>query len=170
VTSLLTVRPGLAVEATSRPVAHQPVVRAGSAPWSLRDLTQVTRTLMVSGTGLLVAWLVASGTTSLEKQEYAVAGAIVATTLAVTGLAGWLLAGVRCLRAERACSLPMVRGLVARRTPAEPGPAAMNGPVTVSGMRHHHRQDCLMVKGKAVYAVGGGHLLPCPICLSTVTP
>lgn len=159
------VRPRLGVRA-AQPAETVVAAARRTVPWSLQDLRRLVRTFAVGLTGLVVAWLVASGTTDLVHQEYAVAGGIVATAVAVTGLAGWLLAGVRALRAERAQSLPQIRELIARRSPeTAPVPAqAVDGPVTAPGMTHYHDAACLMVRGKAAQPADVPALLPCPIC------
>jgi hypothetical protein len=137
----------------------------GPVPWGLADLRRLVRVLALSGTGLVVAWLVASGTTDPGRQAYAVAGGIVATAVAVAGLAGWLLAGMRAVRLQRDGSVRDVRALLALRSPGvvEPASAAL---VTAPGMTHVHDAACQMVRGKAVSAVDGrSSLARCPICL-----
>ena len=132
-------------------------------PWSMPDLRRLVRAIVLSSTGLVVAWLVASGTTDLEHQEYAVAGGIVATTVAVAGLAGWLLAGMRSVRDLREEAVQDLRALLLRRSPASP--ATAGDLVTAAGMTHYHRASCLMVRGKAAgSARRGSALVPCPIC------
>ena len=130
--------------------------------WSLDDLRRLIRMLALSGTGLVVAWLVASGTTDLPRQEMAVAGGIVATTVALAGLSGWLLAGMRGVRELRDDAVRNARGLIVRRSATIDSPALAGDLVTAQGMTHQHLASCLMVRGKAVRAASG--LAPCPIC------
>jgi hypothetical protein len=158
-------RPGLA--SAHAPVAEEAVeaVPARASLWVMDDLRRLVRMLGLSGTGLVVAWLVASGTTDPARQEYAVAGGIVATAVAVAGLAGWLLAGMRSLRVRRDDAVLGARELLARRSPTSSATAA--GLVTAKGMTHYHDVACLMVRGKDVRAVRGARLAaltPCPVC------
>ena len=146
-------------------------------PWTLHDLRRLVRSLAVSITALAVAWLFASGTTRLSYQEYAIAGAIVGTAVAVAGLTGWLLAGVRALRAERARALTQVRAVLSQRAPAQeerslglPEQPAVGGAVSAPGMSRYHDSACLMVRGKPVHevlAAEAAALAPCPICVAT---
>jgi len=141
-----------------------------SLPWELADLRRVVRVLALSGTGLVVAWLVASGTTDPARQAYAVAGGIVATALAIAGLAGWVLAGMRAVRVQRDTSIGDVRALLALRSPVVAGrPTAAL--VSVPGTTHVHDAGCLMVRGKAVRPLRSTAVLArCPICLPRETP
>src|SRR5205823_3136563 len=91
----LMARPRLGAPAREAVLEHEQTAPVRSHLWSLHDLRRLLRMLALSGTGLVVAWLVASGTTDLPRQEMAVAGGIVAATIALAGLSGWLLAGVR---------------------------------------------------------------------------
>jgi hypothetical protein len=150
--------------AVARPAAK--TVKDTQLPWELADLRRLVRVLALSGTGLVVAWVVASGTTDPARQEYAVAAAVVGTALAVAGMAGWLLAGMRAVRRLRADELQDVQGLLARRSEVPGAPASPGGRVTGRGMSHHHDPTCLMVRGKAVRAARGKGLTPCPVCLS----
>jgi hypothetical protein len=133
--------------------------------WDLGDLRRLVRMLALSSTGLVIAWVVASGTTDLPRQEMAVAGGIVATTVAIAGLSGWLLAGMRAVRELRDEAVRDSRALIARRTVAVGSPALTGDLVTAEGMTHHHLPSCLMVRGKSTRAVGQRTLTPCPICL-----
>ena len=80
------VRPRLGVRAAQPADTVAPAARR-TVPWKLDDLRRLVRVLAVSITGLVLAWLVASGTTDLVRQEYAVAGGIVATALAAASFA-----------------------------------------------------------------------------------
>ena len=141
-----------------------------AVPWELGDLRRLVRVLAVSSTGLVVAWLVASGTTDPARQAYAVAGGIVATAAAIAGLAGWLLAGMRAVRGLRDSSVREVRALLTRRSAVAVAPAVATL-VTAPGMTRVHDAGCLMVRGKAVRAVRGRSALArCQICLPRETP
>lgn len=152
---------------TTRPPAA--AVPQREHPWELADLRRLVRVLGLSGTGLVVAWLVASGTTDPARQEYAAAGGVVATALTVAGLAGWVLVGVRAVRVRRHALGQEVRALVVRRTPVA-APVAVGTLVTVRGTAHRHQPQCLMVRGKTVRAVRGTALAPCPVCLPGEAP
>jgi hypothetical protein len=130
--------------------------------WGLSDLRRLVRMLALSSTGLVIAWLVASGTTDLPRQEMAVAGGIVAIAIAIAGLAGWLLAGMHAVRELRENAARDARALIARRAVTGETPLAAGGLVAAEGMSHHHLPSCLMVRGKALRTASG--LLPCPIC------
>lgn len=161
---------GLVVPAAAVARLAAEPVKDTQLPWELADLRRLVRVLALSGTGLVVAWVVASGTTDPARQEYAVAAGIVATALAVAGMAGWLLAGMRAVRRLRADELHDVRELLARRSDVPAAPASPGGRVTGRGMSHHHDPDCLMVRGKPVRAARGKGLTPCPVCLPAVAP
>ena len=166
----LMARPRLRVTSAGEPAVHDRTADAAvlesspprAMPWGLPDLRRLVRAIALSGTGLVVAWLVASGTTDLAHQEYAVAGGIVATTVEIAGLAGWLLAGMRSVRELRQEAVDDVRVLLLRRSPASP--ATAGDLVTAAGMTHYHRASCLMVRGKPAGLVGASALAPCPIC------
>ena len=159
---MLTVRPVLvraaaetAVETPDRP----------QLPWAMTDVRRLLRTLGLGATGLVVAWTVASGTTQLSRQGYAIVAGILATGAAAAGCAGWLLAGTRAVRTERARLMTEVNALIARRSP-QPLAAAATGLVTAKGMRHVHEASCPMARGKALQAASADHSLEaCPICL-----
>jgi hypothetical protein len=171
----LLVQPGVSsthVAALEAPVI-QPTAAVRASLWGMDDLRRLLRVLALSGTGLVVAWLVASGTTDPARQEYAVAGGIVATALAVAGLAGWLLAGMRTLRQRREGAVHRAREVLARRTGTADSPATAGALVTAKGMTHYHRASCLMVRGKAVRAVRGTRLAAltaCPVCRPGESP
>jgi len=159
---------GSAADVTAERPAEQ--AQRQTVPWEIADLRRLTRVLALSGTGLLVSWLVASGTTDPARQAYAVAAGIVATAVAVSGLAGWLLAGMRAVRVQRETAVPHVRALLARRSPVVELPTS-NGLVTAAGMTHVHDPGCQMVRGKSLQdVVGPSSLAPCPICLPGEAP
>lgn len=160
------------VAAAPAGTAKQPLAGAvlqREHPWELADLRRLVRVLALSGTGLVLAWLVASGTTDPARQEYAVAGGVVATALTLAGLAGWVLAGARAVRVRRHASVQELRALLAERTPV-PAAVVLGALVTVRGTAHRHQPTCLMVRGKTVRAVRGTALAPCPVCLPGETP
>lgn len=144
--------------------------------WGLSDLRRLIRMLALSTTGIVIAWLVASGTTDLPRQETAVAGGIVATAVAIAGLTGWLLAGMRTVRELREEAVHDMRALLARRSqPSEtPAPSKTSGLtgdlVTGAGMTHYHLATCLMVRGKATETAVGAAQTACPLCLPGERP
>jgi hypothetical protein len=138
--------------------------------WGLHDLRRLIRMLALSATGIVIAWLVASGTTDLSRQETAVAGGIVATAVAIVGLTGWLLAGMRTVRELREDAVQDMRALIARRSEVTETPALTGDLVTGAGMTHYHLASCLMVRGKATQVVDGTQLSPCPLCLPGEQP
>jgi len=162
---------GPADAGTSPKPLHRDVPRRAE-PWDLADLRRLTRTSSLSSTGVVVSWLVASGTTDPAKQQYAVAGGVVAAALTVAGLAGWVLAGMRTVRVRRREAVQDVRVLLARRRIVAPEPAAgvVAAPVTVRGTTHRHVRTCVMVRGKPVGVVRNKSLSPCPICRAGEQP
>jgi hypothetical protein len=168
-------RPGATASAAAAPVREELLDAAPARPhlWALADLRRLVRALALSGTGLVLAWLVASGTTDPARQEYAVAGGVVATAVALAGLTGWLLAGTRAVRVRRYAEMQDVRALLARRAPETQVASPAGALVTVAGATHWHDSDCLMVRGKDVRPVRTaerGALLPCPVCLPREAP
>jgi hypothetical protein len=138
--------------------------------WGLHDLRRLIRMLALSATGIVIAWLVASGTTDLSRQETAVAGGIVATAVAIVGLTGWLLAGMRTVRELREEAVHDMRALIARRSTVTETPVLTGDLVTGAGMTHYHLGSCLMVRGKATQLVDGTQQIACPLCLPGEQP
>lgn len=171
----LLVQPGVSSMPVAAVEAHvvQPTAAVRASLWVMDDLRRLLRMLALSGTGLVVAWLVASGTTDPARQEYAVAGGIVATAVAIAGLAGWLLAGMRSVRECREGAVRGAREVVARRAGTADSPVTAGALVTAKGMTHYHQASCLMVRGKAVRAVRGTRLAAltaCPVCRPGESP
>ena len=159
---MLTVRP-LLVRAAAETAVETP--ERPQVPWAMTDMRRLLRTLGLAATGLVLAWTVASGTTHVARQGYAIVAGIVAAGAAAAGCAGWLLAGTRAVRAERARLMTEVNALIARRSP-QPQAVPAQGLVTAKGMRHVHDASCPMARGKAVHAVPAEHsLTACPVCL-----
>ena len=152
---------GTSIEPLQRQVPRQ------AEPWDLADLRRLVRALALSGTGLVVSWLVASGTTDPAKQQYAVAGGVVAAAFTLAGLSGWVLSGMRAVRVCRCEAVQDVRALLARRSAVPTSEAAGVVPVlvTVRGTTHRHAPDCVMVRRKPVRVVRNRALSPCPVCL-----
>src|SRR4051794_11766223 len=158
----LLARPRLRASAARALERTQPLDEPRPSLWRLSDLRRLVRVLALSSTGLVIAWLVASGTTDLPRQEMAVAGGIVAIAIAIAGMSGWLLAGMHAVRELREDAARDARALIAGRTMAVENPLVAGGLVAAEGMSHHHLASCLMVRGKALRTATG--LLPCPIC------
>jgi hypothetical protein len=109
------------------------------------------------------AWFATSGEGVVDDQVVWVTVAAGALMLAGATSGAWLLAGRRAvgLRARHALPIPdegAVADVVDLRVkpPVAATAAATNGtgPVAASGMRHYHRPDCPLARGKAVAPAG----------------
>ncbi|MFN2539957.1 MAG: hypothetical protein ABR549_17635 [Mycobacteriales bacterium] len=160
-TAMIGARPVVVRAATAEPAE---VPDRARLPWAVSDIRRLVRNLALGGTGLVLAWTVASGTTQVSRQGYAIVGGVVAAVAAAAGCAGWLLSGTRAVRAERARLMVEVNALIARRSP-QPTTTLEAGLVTANGMRHFHQATCPMARGKALRPVTAQDSLgACPIC------
>jgi hypothetical protein len=130
-----------------------------SSPWgsTQRVVLAVGWTLALCAVGF--AWFATSGEAVLDDQFRWVAVAAGGVMLAGAVSGAWLLAGRRAvgLRTRHALPVPDAGEIAAVvdlrvKTPVATAPTATNGtrPVAASGMRHFHRPDCPMARGKTV--------------------
>lgn len=126
---------------------------------------------MVIGAALVViGWMALSGTLDLDRQTGFVILGLVGTMLALAGLGGALLGGMRAIRDRRAVVVRCIALLAELTAPAAaPGPAE-SALLSGDGMTHFHRADCLLAEGKSLRAADAdGHRAagrrPCPVCL-----
>jgi hypothetical protein len=128
--------------------------------------------LCLSGVGLLVCWIGASGNPYRDPELAWAAGGIGAVAVAGAGATAWLLTGVRELQARKR--------RLGRRTEAIAAAAGARRGATVTendrsslvsapGMTRYHRPDCLLVRGKpatrrtlAAHTKAGRR--PCGVC------
>ncbi|WP_156869966.1 hypothetical protein [Sporichthya polymorpha] len=136
------------------------------ALWTRADLV-VTVVLLAAGVLLVVlAWFGASDTTDWDSQMSWTALAMIGVVVACAGVGGWLYRGFARVRVEaRAVRRSVGRRIAARTAPAAGADDAVDRRrVTVAGMAHHHRADCLLVRGKPVVAADETLLKPCGVC------
>lgn len=123
----------------------------------------VTAVLIVVGVVLiLIAWIGASDTTEWDTQLSWTALSMVGVVVVCVGVGIWLFRGFARVRAEAREVRRLLAARVARTAPA--ATAVLDGErVTVAGMAHHHRADCLLVRGKTTVPATGD-LPRCGVC------
>lgn len=145
------------------PAAEQPY------PWVVPDLFRWFGLLLLSATGLVVAWWGVSGTAQVSGQVSWINVGVGAVVLGGLGNMTWLLQGRRALAIRRRRLLADVAARAATSAyPTEP--VATSDPrVAVAGATRHHRPDCPAVAGKKVQRVSlAAHeragRRPCGLC------
>lgn len=120
-------------------------------PWVVPDLFRWFGLLLLSATGLVVAWWGVSGTARAGAQVAWVNVGVAALILGGLGNMTWLLQGRRALAIRRRALLAEIStradSPLAYPTDLTSMPAAR---VAVRGTIHHHRPDCAAVVGKKV--------------------
>lgn len=166
-----------------RPAARDAPPRPGSplvaalveGPWELPHLASLSSRLAVASLGLVVSWIGSSGTTSWNAQQAWTAVGIGSVVLGMTGIVGWLRAGVAELRAfkvEQLSRRQLHRVVDAGYEPAAGrgrASGADDGVITGNGMTRYHRATCLFVAGKPTKQLHrsdarGAGLEPCAVC------
>jgi hypothetical protein len=144
-------------------------VLGDNAPWRTGDLLRAAGLAGVGLAGLALTWYGASGRADWADELPWVCAAVAATTVAVLGLVGWLLAGLRRVRRLRREVLPLVQAAATRRQAANTAtaPSAVDGFVAAPGMTRFHLPTCPLTTGKPVHPVRNGdadRLAPCGVC------
>lgn len=139
-------------------------------PWVVPDLFRWFGLLLLSATGLVVAWWGASGTARVSGQVAWINVGVAAIVVGGLGNMTWLLQGRRALAIRRRALLTAIS---ASATPTPVYPTDMTSTseprVAVRGTTHHHRPDCPAVVGKKVQQVSlAAHeragRRPCGLC------
>jgi hypothetical protein len=175
-----------ALAAAFRPVPKGLEVPPGSSgrfeqfvigPWQQADLVGMTARLATGLMGVLVAWIGCSATVSWAAQQAWTAVGIGAVVLSLTGVVGWLQAGMGNLHALEAdvfaelrshVGLPENDAVAAAPAPrphvVQPTATVVSGP----GMTLFHRPDCLFVQDKETSESSrtdaAVSLQPCVVC------
>jgi hypothetical protein len=76
----------------------------------------------------------------------------------------WLFRGFARVRVEARAVRRELAGRIARNAAPAVDLGLDRSRVTVAGMTHHHRPDCLLVVGKKVIAADEAALQPCGVC------
>lgn len=138
-------------------------------PWVVPDLFRWFGLLLLSATGLVVAWWGASGTARISGQVPWVNVGVAAVVLGGLGNMTWLLQGRRALAIRRRALLAEITARAAQDAyPVETSDLA-EPRVAVAGTTRHHRPDCPAVAGKKVQRVSlAAHeragRRPCGLC------
>ena len=142
------------------------------APWRTGDLLRAAGLAAAGVTGLALTWYGASAQPDWPDQLPWASLGVAATTVALLGLVGWLVAGLRRVRRLRREVLPLLQALA--QAGAVPGCSAgaagvtpiSAGLVTAPGMTRFHRPACPLAAGKPVQPVeaDGAGLVPCGVC------
>jgi hypothetical protein len=152
----------------------------GPEPWARRDAL-LPGLLIAAGVVLLViGWFGISDAIALNRQMRWLALGITGIIVGGLGMVVWLLFGLTTItRLRRAVYAEIDRRVsLAERAADAPAAATAEARVgfgTVTGMRHYHRADCLMLAGKqASFAAAAefteAGLTPCGVCLPADTP
>lgn len=143
-------------------------------PWRKRDLVRVAVLVVLGAVGLGLCYFIVSGEPDPATQLRWTVGAIGATAIGALGMVGWLLAGVRAVRAEKRV---VVEELLLRNAPlarSQPAPRAAGGAsvfVSASNMTKYHGPDCPLARSKSLHEVtvdeiARAGLAPCGVCQS----
>lgn len=156
-TTLHAVRAPAGARRAARSVPHDSDVL-----WASADRV-VTAALIVVGVVLIgIAWIGASNTTEWDTQLTWTALSMVGVVVVCVGVGVWLSRGFARVRTE---ARYVRRTLAARLAPVSTEDDIFNEHrVTVAGMAHHHRPDCLLVTGKATVAADEATQQPCGVC------
>ncbi|MGQ0466578.1 MAG: hypothetical protein ACT4QG_14790 [Sporichthyaceae bacterium] len=131
--------------------------------WAPTDRLVAGILLLVGSAPIPIAWVGASGTTQWDTQLRWTALAMVGVVVVCIGVGVWLYRGFVRVRAEARALRGVLRARLAEPAvrPGTPGGGLER--VTVTGMAHHHRPDCLLVVGKPVHPATED-LAPCGVC------
>lgn len=133
------------------------------APWVPGDRLLTAAFIVVGVALIVIAWIGASDTTDWNSQLRWTALSMVGVVVACIGVGIWLFRGFSRVRAEAREVRRLLAARVARRT-VRAEVVASAGRVTVTGMAHHHRPDCLLVTGKTTSPADESTLAPCGVC------
>jgi hypothetical protein len=121
-------------------------------PWR-RDHLLVSLLVAVIGcAGMIVCWYVGAGKLSYHDQVPWLIGSIASAGVTVTGGVVWLVSGFRQVALLERDLLDYLRPWLASAQDEPSGPAgtgARGSLVIATGMRHAHRPECLLVRGKS---------------------
>lgn len=124
-------------------------------PWDRHALRLSVLRLAVGPIGLGIAWYGASGSRDWRDQQVWIAIGVFAVVIALTGVTGWLRAGLRNVRHFERLLLARAAEQVAAtqvRT-AVHGDASSDMVVVVTGTTQFHIPGCLLIAGKRVQHV-----------------
>lgn len=151
--------------------ARQPQVLRPTSPWALAEQVRLGQTVAVGAVALLVGWYGLSGSVVLSRQATYLVVALAGLLVSSTGLALWLLAGLRAIRTRRVLVREGLLVLLGDLPVQDVGrtvdePTAL---VASAAMTRYHRPSCLLVEGKAVSPLSltahrKAGRLPCGVC------
>ncbi|GAA0615971.1 hypothetical protein GCM10009547_17470 [Sporichthya brevicatena] len=155
-----------AVRTRAKPRSARAARPMPDALWTRADLTATAVLLAVGVLLVALAWFGASDTTDWDSQMSWTALAMIGVVVACAGVGVWLYRGFARVRIEARAVRRQVGARIAARTAPTGGEniSTDRGRVTVAGMAHHHRADCLLVRGKTVVAADEALLQPCGVC------
>ena len=152
-----------AVRARARTRNTRAVRPIPDAPWTRADRLVTAAVIALGVLLILIAWIGASDTTDWDTQMGWTALSMAGVVVVCIGVGIWLFRGFARVRAEARAVRRSVAARIARNGPTVEDDIS-NGWVTVAGMAHRHRPDCLLVRGKNVVATDEAVLAPCGVC------
>jgi hypothetical protein len=140
---------------------------APSLPWSLSDARTMSLTTAIGAVLLAWSWWQASGTARMSSQVGWLTVAVFAAVVMTAGAFSWIWAGRRAVRVRRVLFVDTLStdllGDVGAAIEVDSDPTSV--PVGIAGSDRYHRDDCLLVRGKAVQALAGTDgRLACEMC------
>jgi len=118
--------------------------------WSSRDLARWGSVVSVAGVGCFVAWYLAAGDTSYNKQVGPIDLAMVGLLVAAAANIGFLLVGRRAIGVRRRMLVGEAAPVLARSVAPVAGTIVplQTSLVGAPGLRHFHRADCVLAHGR----------------------
>jgi hypothetical protein len=145
--------------------------KSAPIPWTESDVLRLCTTSAVVLIGIVTSWYGGSGSASTGTQALWFNIGIAGLVIASLGNALWLLRGRGAIGLRRAklVSLEVSQGPAVETESASASVADDTltmplGVVRTEGMRHLHRPDCPMVRGKTVEPADPGDGVPCGVC------